>query len=211
MTTGPGRVTPLEVAGIVGLGVLALAAIFIANGVRHAAAAAAYARIQPPEILDNDLRNRIYQIVVNRPGMSAREVQRQSGASWGTVVYHLRQLEHHRLLRSQGVGRARAFYEAGPRLAGLETGLALLWNERLATVAREVLRTPGTTQEALVASTSIPQRTVSHYLQKLEAAGLVRETRDGRRASYFPEETLARALDEGRSALHAPMGQALSS
>ncbi|MHB8585528.1 MAG: winged helix-turn-helix transcriptional regulator [Thermoplasmatota archaeon] len=191
------NVTPVEVAGLFSAGLVTAAAVYFWPFLRYGFIGL-YARIQPPDILNNELRNGIYALIVQNPGISARELQRQSNASWGTVVYHLRQLEHHHLVRSQGVGRLRAFYEAGPRLAGLETGLALLWNERLKQVAGEIVRHPGATQETLVAATGIPQRTVSHYLQKLDGAGLLEERRDGRRASYHPGPSLVRVMSEAR-------------
>jgi hypothetical protein len=92
---------PAEAAGLAALGVAAAAAVayYWPLLAFHAAALAAplYTRLRQPEILDNGVRNRIYDIICANPGISARAVHRESAQSWGTVVYHLRQLERHHL------------------------------------------------------------------------------------------------------------------
>lgn len=154
-----------------------------------------YTRLKPPQLLDNDVRNGIYEIIRANPGISARAVHRQSDQSWGTVVYHLRQLEKHNLVVSRTVGRTRNYYENHGKYRGMEVQLACLRSERARVLARLVLTTPGIAQEELVERSTYPQPTTSYYVRKLKSAGLVEERRDGRYARYHPVGDIARFLE----------------
>lgn len=165
-----------------------------------------YTRLRPPQLLDNGVRNGIYSIICANPGISARAVHRLSEQSWGTVVYHLRQLEKHDLVVSRAVGRTRNYYENHGKYRGMEVQLACLRNERARVLARLVVDTPGIAQEELVARSTYPQPTTSYYVRKLKSAGLVEERRDGRYARYHPTGDVARFLDLADQ--HAPAAQA---
>lgn len=160
----------------------------------HATSAALpfYTRLKRPEILENDVRNAIYAIIRASPGISARAVQRQSELSWGTVVYHLRQLERHHLVVSRALGRTRNYYENHGKYKGMEVQLACLQSPRALVLARLILQQPGMTQETLAQSSGFPQPTTSYYVRKLKQASLVEEQREGRYARYVPGVELGR-------------------
>lgn len=166
---------------------------------------ALYTRLTSPVLLDNDVRAEIFRIVCGAPGIGAREVHRRSGRSWGTVVYHLRQLERHDLVKSRAMGRLRNYYENHGKWAGQENKLAALKGDRTLQIARAIADRPGIHQELLVQATGLPQSTVSYRVKRLREAGLVEERRDARFASYHPTDDLRRLL-EVRSAEGAVPG-----
>ncbi|HVM46152.1 MAG TPA: winged helix-turn-helix transcriptional regulator [Candidatus Thermoplasmatota archaeon] len=186
--------TPAQKAGFFGL--LALLAAGVVYAWQHIAflAAALYTRLNKPDILDNDVRNRIYDIIRENPGISAREVHRRSEQSWGTVVYHLRQLERHHLVVSRALGRTRNYYENHGKYRGMEVQLACLQSDRALALARAIAATPGITQEALAQASGFPQPTTSYYVRKLKQAGLVEEQREGRYVRYVPHADLPRFI-----------------
>lgn len=156
---------------------------------------ALYTRLTSPVLLDNDVRADIYKIVCDAPGIGAREVHRRSGRSWGTVMYHLRQLEKHNLVKSKAFGRLRNYYENHGKWGGQETKLAALKGDRTIQLARAIVERPGIHQDGLVAATGLPQSTVSVRVKRLREAGLVDERREARFAAYFPTEDLVRLLE----------------
>lgn len=185
-------------AAIVGLAVAGIA--YAWNHITFFAAAL-YTRLNKPDILDNDVRNRIYDIIRENPGISAREVHRRSEQSWGTVVYHLRQLERHHLVVSRSLGRTRNYYENHGKYRGMEVQLACLQSDRARVLARAIATQPGITQEQLAAASGYPQPTTSYYVRKLKQAGLVEEQREGRYAKYVPHADLPRFIAMSE---HAP-------
>ncbi len=153
-----------------------------------------YTRLKEPELLDNEVRNVIYGIIKVNPGMSARAIHRESDHSWGTVVYHLRQLERHSLVKSRRVGRSRNFYENHGKYVGMEVELAALRSPKSAALAAAITQEPGITQEGLTERAGLPQSTVSYYVKKLKDAELIIEKRQGKYAAYYPVEDLERLL-----------------
>ena len=188
--------TPAETAGLLAVAGAAAAALvyYWPHVAFHVTSAAIpfYTRLKRPEILANDVRNSIFAIIRGSPGISARAVQRESALSWGTVVYHLRQLERHHLVVSRTLGRTRNYYENHGKYKGMEIQLACLQSDRALTLARLVLGRPGVTQEDLASASGFPQPTTSYYVRKLKQAGLVEEQRVGRYAHYLPGAELAR-------------------
>lgn len=163
-----------------------------------------YTRLSKPDILDNEVRNGIYDIIRQNPGISARAVHRMSDQSWGTVVYHLRQLERHNLVVSRALGRTRNYYENHGKYRGMEAQLACLQSDRARALARVIVREPGITQELLAEQSGFPQPTTSYYVRKLKRAGLVDEQRDGRYAKYVPHAELARFLEMAETSEAVP-------
>lgn len=184
--------SPAEKAGAAALLAAAIAGIAYAWQHIGFGVAALYTRLNKPDILDNDVRNRIYDIIRDNPGISAREVHRRSEQSWGTVVYHLRQLERHHLVVSRALGRTRNYYENHGKYRGMEVQLACLQSERALTLARAIVGRPGITQEQLAEVSGFPQPTTSYYVRKLKQAGLVEEQREGRYVKYVPHLDLPR-------------------
>ncbi|HUR68315.1 MAG TPA: winged helix-turn-helix transcriptional regulator [Candidatus Thermoplasmatota archaeon] len=191
--------TPAQKAGAAAL--LALVAGAVAYAWQHVSFgfAALYTRLNKPDILENDVRNHIYDIIRQHPGISAREVHRQSTQSWGTVVYHLRQLERHHLVVSRALGRTRNYYENHGKYKGMEAQLACLQSERALTLARAIVAQPGITQEQLAAVSGFPQPTTSYYVRKLKQAGLCEEQREGRYVKYVPHVDLPRYIQLSES------------
>ena len=185
---------PAAAAGILGLLAIGTAAAVYAWQHISFLAAALYTRLNKPDILDNDVRSRIYDIIRDNPGISAREVHRRSEQSWGTVVYHLRQLERHHLVVSRSLGRTRNYYENHGKYRGMEVQLACLQSERARVLARAIVAQPAITQEQLAAASGYPQPTTSYYVRKLKQAGLIEEQREGRYVRYVPHADLPRFI-----------------
>lgn len=203
---------PAETAGIAAF--IALLAGFVAYFWPllqfHATALVAplYTRLKPPHLLENDVRSAIYDIIRQNPGISARAVHRASGQSWGTVVYHLRQLESHHLVVSRRFGRSRNFYENHGKYRGMEQQLACLRSPRSRILARGILERPGLTQEELAVEVALAQPTTSYYVRKLVGSELVSEAREGRYVRYHPASELARFLELAEKDQAVPMDDA---
>lgn len=191
--------SPAETAGLLTVLVAGFAALGYFWPTVHfqttALLAPLYSRLKPPKLLDNDVRNGIYQVIRENPGISARGVHRKSDQSWGTVVYHLRQLEAHHLVVSRRFGRARSFYENHGKYKGMERQLAVLRSPRARAVARCILEHPALTQEELSTAAHLAQPTTSYYVRKLVHAELVGQIREGRYVRYQPQGDMARFLD----------------
>lgn len=200
--------TPAQTAGALAIlaAIAASAAYFWPLVQFHATAALLpfYTRLSKPDILENEVRNHIFEIIRQNPGISARAIHRHSDQSWGTVVYHLRQLERHHVVVSRALGRTRNYYENHGKYRGMEAQLACLQSDRARALANLIVRSPGLTQELLVEQSGFPQPTTSYYVRKLKRAGLVDEAREGRYVRYLPKGDVARFIELAESAPQVP-------
>ncbi|HWG90851.1 MAG TPA: winged helix-turn-helix transcriptional regulator, partial [Candidatus Thermoplasmatota archaeon] len=138
-----------------------------------------YSRIEPAEVLRNAVRKRIFQHIVDHPGVKATAIARDLSLGWGTV--------HHHLLRLRATGYVTS--TEGPTGVHLFAAGAVTPEERAAALAPTGTATriaafirdhPGTSQSDLAAALGIGAPAASKHLARLVREGLVTATREWR-------------------------------
>lgn len=151
------------------------------------------------------MRERLARLVEARPGICMEEAQRELGVAWGTVEWHLRNLEDR--VASRAVRNRRLLYPAGgPARAPLH---AMLRGATCARVAEDVLAHPGTGIEEVQRRVGISDRMAYHHVGRLARAGLLAKDPIHGCAALTPSPDLAALLEEtrrasGRAAVVAP-------
>lgn len=159
---------------------------------------AGYSRFDDSCPLENQIRQRIYDAIVDDPGTYPLALAETVDVSRSTVRYHVRILEREGLARTdkrRGKRRIFSVENDGCEAAALVddpapgTVLTAVANHEpvsVSRVAEEVDRSPST---------------VSYHLQQLEAGGLIERERD--------DKTVLNVLaDDARARLHAGHGDA---
>lgn len=144
-----------------------------------------YARISRAAVFENDVREAIFQAIRAAPGISASDLAKKVGVSWGTTIYHLDVLEQNRMVTSLREGRHRRYFENGANLAASKQAVAILQNPVTAGVVETVKRAPGATQKELAGATGMSPQALHWHLARLVGAGLVRKERHGRVVRHF--------------------------
>ena len=158
------------------------------------ALAALYSRLRPSQLLDHERRDRVVQLVRERPGIGPSEIAAALGTGWGVTTYHLDRLERAGLVTSQRVGQHRCYFLPGavPRDAQGSVGLFRVDTTRR--VAQLVRERPGIAQRDLAATLGLSASATSKQVSRLEAAALVRRESDGDGLRLYPEPSLSGAL-----------------
>lgn len=149
-----------------------------------------FSRIEGNQVLDNPVRARVHDAVVQDPGLSLEEVRARAGIAWGTAVHHLRRLEDTGLLVSVAQGARRRYFAANTAASGRRAQVAALAQPTARRVAECVRHQPGVDQSALCAALGLRNPAASKHLHRLAAQGLVLAERDGRHCRYHPTEAL---------------------
>jgi predicted transcriptional regulator len=134
-----------------------------------------YTRLNKEEILDNETRGMIRGCIYADPGIHYNEIVRRLKLKNGTTAYHLKTLEREGFVRSRSDGRLKRFYpaemnpsEAPPKLSRLER------------IIFEALRDQeGMSQHEIARALDVPYPTISRYVNKMAASGLLRLERQG--------------------------------
>lgn len=145
-----------------------------------------YSRIEKDEILENEVRETLYELVQDDPGIHAHALSEEADVGWGTTVYHLRRLERNGFVTSEKRGRYRRFFPAAGFLARQREVLSVLQNETTNDIARLILREPGLNQKAICEELDISPSLANWHINRLLDADLVERERRGRTVHYTP-------------------------
>lgn len=144
-----------------------------------------YAKISRAELFENEVRERIFNAIKTQPGVSASDLAREAGVSWGTTIYHLEVLEQNKMVSSIRNGRHRRYFENGCVIGTSKDVVAVLQNAVTAKVERNVRTTPGVTQKQLATATGMSPQALHWHLTRLVRVGVIRKERDGRVVRHF--------------------------
>lgn len=135
-----------------------------------------YHRYDDSDPLEHDGRAAIHRVIEETDGAYLSEISRATAIPISTVRYHLRILEHERVVTAVKMRGKRLYFPAGSEPSELT---AALKDDGPAAVLRALARQGPETVSGLAATLDRDVSTVSHHLQQLAAAGLVRRERDG--------------------------------
>lgn len=165
-----------------------------------------FSRIQTTKVLDNPVRARVHEAILQDPGLSVEEVRARSGIAWGTAVHHLRRLEETGLLVSVTHNARRRYFAANTAASQRRGHVAALSHPTARRVAELVRQQPGLDQSALCDALGLRNPAASKHLAQLASQGLVMQQRMGRRCHYHPTAALHAAF----GVLEVPLAPAVA-
>lgn len=167
-------VATAAVAGLVGATVLA-------------AAVPLFRRVERGDVLENGVRRRTFEAVVEEPGRTSKAYADRVGVDRTTARYHLRILREHGLVvASRLCGRLRWFENHGRFGRFAMRALVLLRNEVNRGVLEVVRADPGVHIAEVARRLDVSKSAVCRKVGALADAGLVHVRRKGRRATVWP-------------------------
>ncbi len=190
----PSQAAPDPLWPAVALAGLALAGAVVASpyarfGLAWLVVGAVLPRTRKPSLLDHFSRGRLYQAVVENPGIHFSELRRRTGIGNGAAIYHLNVLERGGYIRVVVERSKTRFFATDQRLDPASYGLT----DADRSVIEEVGRRPGITQSELATTTGRSASVVSKSVRRLRSFGFVSTRRDGRMVSVFPRAAPAGA------------------
>lgn len=154
-----------------------------------------YSRIAKDDLLDNETRAKLVELVEQTPGLSQKELCEGVGAGWGNTVYHLQRLEQAGFLRSEKQGHHRRFYRTGEMPSEDIEALGVLKNDNANQIARYLLEQPGCKQKDVCEALDISPSLAHKWIKRLEDNDLVQSEREWRSKHYTPEKRLDRLVE----------------
>lgn len=144
------------------------------------------------EILENESRRKIYQVILSNPGIHLRELQRVVGMPLSTVDYHLNYMvKKEIILRDQNRGIIRCFSK--PFNDAEKRIVSALRQKRMREIVFVVLRDHKVRFKQLLDQLPLPRSTLAFYLIYLVEHSILSRERVG-------AENIYRLVDEDRVA-----------
>ena len=149
----------------------------------------AHKLLERQELLDNQLRERIMDLLVNSPGCYLGKMGRDLSVPTSTLKYHLNILKSFDLVTTVKKGRCRHYFPKRRRFTDHEKRMFAAIEHAPTRRMVELVRTkPGVSQAGLVQMTGLSQSTVAWHMGKLEEMGLVVSERRGVKEYYLTPE-----------------------
>lgn len=154
-----------------------------------------YSRIQKSDLLENPVREEIFEFIQDHPGAHTSKIADELEIGWGTTVHHLKHLERHDMITKRKARNHTCYFENGGTYTPEEQeAMAALKNEKARRIVRHVRQQPGQSQKEVAEELSLSQSLVSWHVSKLEQAGLIGRRRNGKRRELMPADELRGVL-----------------
>lgn len=171
---------------------------------------AGFSRIADDELLQHPMRQRIFQVIQENPGIHASGLARAAGSGWGTIVHHLDKLEKGGLVATRKVNNQKCYFEMGGKVSRQDMAIASAVRQGTANhIASFVTSHPMTSQKMLAENLGISPALTSFHVKKLVHQGVLDRVRHGKEILLTTSESMRRILaSEATPAATVTMQQA---
>lgn len=149
-----------------------------------------YSRIRKDQLLENETRAKLVDVIEEEPGLSQKELCEAVDAGWGNTTYHLQRLEQAGFVRSEKQGHHRRFYRTGEMEGDDIEALGVLKNDNAEKIARYLIQEPGANQKDVCQALDISPSLAHKWIKRLEEHELVESEQEWRSKHYTPDERL---------------------
>jgi len=143
-------------------------------------------RLEIEEVLENENRSKIIDLILENPGIHFNELLRKTNLAPGNLVWHLDILETYRVIKKKRVGNYVMFipyYNKNP-LSNVD--LKLQKSELTLQILELIEENPGIWNNKLTEEMEIHRKTIQYHIDKLIDLGLVYKKKDGSKKKIYP-------------------------
>ncbi len=143
-------------------------------------------RLSLEEVLENENRSIIINLILEEPGVHFNELLRRVGISAGNLAWHLDILESYKIIQKRRVGQFLVYYSfleknplsnLDPKLMKSKTSLEIL---------QLIGDNPGMYQNQIAKRLDLNHKTVKYHLEKLMEAKVIYGERKRGRQIFYP-------------------------
>ena len=143
-------------------------------------------RLTLEEVLENENRNKIIDLILEEPGIHFNELLRQTGLAAGNLVWHLDILETYKVIGKKRISKFIAYfpyYQKNPiSNLDIELSKSKLTLEILEMIEKE----PGLWNNLITKRLKVDHKTIQYHVDKLKELGLINFKKDGRKKKIYP-------------------------
>lgn len=143
-------------------------------------------RLTLDEVLENEKRDEIIQLILEMPGIHFNELLRQTDLAPGNLVWHLDILETFKIIRKQRVGQYLIYFPYLDKNPISKLDLKLQKSKTTLEILQLINDHPGIYQNQLAARMSMDHKTIQYHLNKLAEVEVIRFETKGRKRLCYP-------------------------
>lgn len=143
-------------------------------------------RLSLDEVLENDNRNKIIDLVLNEPGIHFNELLRKTGLAAGNLVWHLDILLTYKIIGKKRIGNFLAYFPYYHKNPISNIDLKLQKSKLTLEILELIEQDPGIWNNLITKKLKVDHKTIFYHLNKLKELGLINVQKEGRRKKLYP-------------------------
>lgn len=154
-----------------------------------------YRQITRSNILQNSLRQEIFDRIQEEPGIHLHDLARKTDATLSTIRYHCAVLERLHTIKVVDEKGFRRFFQNGGRYSEEEQKIiSCLRSETSSKILRIIMMQPGISRKGIADAIRMSGPSVTWHMQRLEETGIISVKREGRSVRYIVEKEVLGSL-----------------
>lgn len=143
-------------------------------------------RLTMEDVLENENRSKIIDLIMDKPGIHFNELLRQTGLSPGNLVWHLSILEEYKVIGKKNVGQYLIYFPLYDTNPMNNIDIQLAKSKITLQILDLIEKKPGIYGNVIAKELDLDHKTVKYHLDKLIEANLVKVEKDGRKNLLYP-------------------------
>jgi len=169
---------------VLAAGILATLLLFLCTDtgkfVGSTALSPLYTRIHKDKVLENSIRNGVFNYIREHPGENFSEIKRKLELNNGVLTHHLKTLEREHYIKSRKDGLYRRFFLRHEPIPNI------ILNSSQKGILDFLILHPGATQSEVAINLGVSRQTINYHIRAMEEMGAVRIVRNGRTSLCYP-------------------------
>ena len=143
-------------------------------------------RLSLDDVLENENRNKIIELILDSPGIHFNELLRKTGLAAGNLVWHLEILNKYKIIGKKDIGRYVAYFPYYPKNPISNLDLKLQKSKFTLQILELIENEPGIWNSVIKKRMNVDHKTIYYHTSKLVDLNLVITKKDGRKKRFYP-------------------------
>jgi predicted transcriptional regulator len=143
-------------------------------------------RLSLEEVLENENRNKIIDLILNEPGIHFNELLRRTGLAAGNLVWHLDILLTYKVIGKKRIGNFIAYFPYYQKNPISNVDLKLQKSKLTLEILEMIEDNPGVWNNLITKKFKVDHKTIQYHLDKLVDLDLIKYEKDGRKKKIYP-------------------------
>jgi len=143
-------------------------------------------RLTMEDVLENENRSKVIDLIVDNPGIHFSELLRQTQLAPGNLNWHIGILERYKIIKNEIIGKYVMYFTYHGKNPLSNIDLKLQKSKTTMDILQIIQTTPGLAQNQIAKQIERNHKTVKYHLDKLIEAELIEKRIQGRRKLLFP-------------------------
>jgi len=143
-------------------------------------------RLSLEDVLENENRNKIIDLILTEPGIHFNELLRRTGLAAGNLVWHLDILQTYKIIGKKRIGNFIAYFPYYQKNPLSNVNLKLQKSKLTLSILEMIEEKPGIWNNIITKKFKVDHKTIQYHLNKLDELGLIKLVKEGRKKKIYP-------------------------